>query len=95
MAGCVCVSYLGNTWHQDALWEEGGPAEAVSCFGVDSASKFLRSQSNPASVGCAGQTSLIHGGPTSQLAGLKGSAANILVPDPTALLQESSGVHAS
>ncbi|KAK3538106.1 hypothetical protein QTP70_029822 [Hemibagrus guttatus] len=23
MDGCVCVSYLGNTWHQDALWEEG------------------------------------------------------------------------
>ncbi|KAK3569192.1 hypothetical protein QTP86_026470, partial [Hemibagrus guttatus] len=63
--------------------------------GVDSASKFPRSQSNPASVGCAGQTSLIHGGPTSQLTGLKGSAANILVADPTAHLQGSSGVHAS
>ena len=25
----VCVAYLGNTWHQDALWEEGKPAEAV------------------------------------------------------------------
>ncbi|ROL53338.1 hypothetical protein DPX16_20448 [Anabarilius grahami] len=22
-----CVAYLGNTWHQDALWEEGKPAE--------------------------------------------------------------------
>ncbi len=29
MAGCVCVTYLGNTWHQDALWEEGKLAEAV------------------------------------------------------------------
>ncbi|KAK3555028.1 hypothetical protein QTP86_005693 [Hemibagrus guttatus] len=39
MAECVCVSYLGNTWHQDALWEEGGLAEAVSCFGQCSAGK--------------------------------------------------------
>ncbi len=38
-----------------------------------------RSQSNRASVGCAGKTSPIHGGPTSQLTGLKGSAASILV----------------
>ena len=29
MAGCVCVTYLENTWHQHALWEEGKPAEAV------------------------------------------------------------------
>jgi len=29
MTGCLCVAYLGNTWHQDALWEEGKPAEAV------------------------------------------------------------------
>ena len=50
-------------------------------------------QSNRASVGCAGQISPIHGGPTSQLTGLKGSAANILVPDITAHLQGSSGVH--
>ncbi len=35
------------------------------------------------------------GGPTSQLTGLKGSAANIFVPDTTAHLQGSSGVHAS
>ncbi|KAK3524392.1 hypothetical protein QTP70_028003 [Hemibagrus guttatus] len=39
MAGCVCIAYLGNTWHQDALWEEGEPAEAVSCFGQCSAEK--------------------------------------------------------
>ncbi|KAK3541647.1 hypothetical protein QTP86_033848, partial [Hemibagrus guttatus] len=32
---------------------------------------------------------------TSQLTGPKRSAANILVPDPTAHLQGSSGVHAS
>ncbi|MBN3308071.1 DISC1 protein, partial [Amia calva] len=54
-----------------------------------------RSQSNQASMGCAGQTSPIHGGPTSQFTGLKGSAANVLVPDTTAHLQRSSGVHAS
>ncbi|MBN3305358.1 IRF3 factor, partial [Amia calva] len=63
--------------------------------GVDLASKFPRSQSNRASVGCAGQTSPIHGGPTSQLTGLKGSAVNVLVPDTTAHLQRCSGVHAS
>jgi len=39
MAGCVCVASLGNTWHQDALWEEGKPAEAVWCFGKCSAGK--------------------------------------------------------
>ncbi|KAK3513688.1 hypothetical protein QTP70_028775 [Hemibagrus guttatus] len=54
-----------------------------------------KSQFNRASVRCAGQTSPIHGGPTSQLKGLKGSSANILVPDTTAHLQGSSGVHAS
>ena len=34
-------------------------------------------------------------GPTSQLTGHKGSAANILVPDTTAHLQGSSGIHSS
>ena len=29
MAECVCVTYLENTWHQDALWEEDKLAEAV------------------------------------------------------------------
>ena len=57
------------------------------------ASKFPRSQSNRASVGSVGQTSLIHGGPTSQLTRLKGSASYILVSDTTAFLQGSSGVH--
>lgn len=47
---------------------------------------------NQSSVGCAGQTRPIHGGPSWQV---KRSAANILVPDPTAHLQRSSGVHAS
>lgn len=44
-------------------------------------------------VGSAGQTNLIHGSSTSQLTGLKGSVANILVLDTTARLQGSSGVH--
>ena len=35
----------------------------------------------------------VHGGPTSQLTGLKESAANILVPDTRAHRQGSSGVH--
>ncbi len=59
------------------------------------ASKFRRSQSNQESVGCAEQTILIHGGPALQLTGLKGTAIIILVPDSTAHLQGSSGVHAS
>ena len=36
---CVFVTYLGNTWHQNALWEEGKPVEAVWCFGQCSAEK--------------------------------------------------------
>lgn len=35
-------------------------------------------KSDRASVGRSGKTSLIHGGPTSQLTGLKGPAANVL-----------------
>lgn len=27
----LCVAYLGNTWSQDGLWEEGKPAE-VFCW---------------------------------------------------------------
>lgn len=34
-------------------------------------------------MGCAGPKNLIHEGPTSQLKGLKVSAANILMPDTT------------
>ncbi len=56
-------------------------------------SKYLLGLQN--SPVCAEQTSLIHGGPNSQLTGLKGSAASILVRDTTAHLQGSSGVHAS
>lgn len=44
------------------------------------------------SVGCSGQTGLIHEGPSSQFTGLKGSAAVIFVPDSTAHLQGSGGV---
>lgn len=51
--------------------------------------------SNWASVGSTGQTSVIHGGPSSQLTRLQGSVANISVPDITAHLQGSSGIHAS
>lgn len=29
MAGSVCVVSLEESWHQDALWEEGKPVEAV------------------------------------------------------------------
>lgn len=47
------------------------------------ASKFSRSQSNRASFGCAGQTSQINRGSTTNLTGLKGSVAYILVPDVT------------
>ena len=38
-AGWLCVIYLGNTWHQDALCEEGKPVEAVWWFGQCSAWK--------------------------------------------------------
>lgn len=44
-------------------------------------------------MGCAGQTSPIHGGSTSQRTGLKGSVANFLVPDTTAQGHGLSGVH--
>lgn len=50
-------------------------------WNVPSTGTFPRTQSNRASVGRSGKTSLIHGGPTSQLTGLKGPAANVLVPD--------------
>lgn len=49
------------------------------CQGVDISSKFSRTQSDQAFVGCAGQMCHVHGGPTSQPTGLKGSAANALV----------------
>ena len=51
--------------------------------GVALASKFPIFQSNRASVGCAGKTSWILCSSTSQLAGLKGSAAKVLVPQGT------------
>lgn len=61
--------------------------------GVNLASEFPRSGVDQAFVESAGQTSPTHRGPTSQLKGLKGSAAIVLVPDTTALLQRSFGVH--
>ena len=38
-AGCFCVTYLGKTWHQKALWEESKPVEAMWCFEQCSAGK--------------------------------------------------------
>lgn len=61
----------------------------------DLTSKFPRSQSNLASVGCARQTTPIYGDPTSQLTRLKGSDGNTLGPDTTAHLQKSCGDYAS
>lgn len=46
-------------------------------------------------MGCAGQINPIHGGPISQLKGLKGSAATILVKNTTVHIQRFCGVHAS
>jgi len=57
-------------------------------------SKFPRSQSKWASVGCVGPT-LIHGSSTSQSTGVEGSAANVLVPNTTGHFQGSSRVHFS
>lgn len=67
--------------------KKGKLAEVVQV--VDLASIFPRSQSNRASVGCAEQTSPIHGGPSLKLTGLKRSAANVSLPDTTAYLQRS------
>lgn len=47
-------------------------------------SEFPASRSDQASEECAGQANLIHGGITSQLTGLRGSIAKVLVPDTTA-----------
>lgn len=57
-------------------------------WGVHLTSKFFRSHSNQASVECAGQLSLINGGPPLQPIQLKGCIANILVPDTTAHIVE-------
>lgn len=46
---------------------------------------------NQASVGCAGQAILNRGGSVLQFTGLKGYAANVLVPDTTANLKRSCG----
>ena len=55
----------------------------------NTASNFPRSQTERASVGCAGTTSPNRGGSTSHLARLKGTAANDLVRDTTEHLQRS------
>lgn len=34
------VANLGNTWHQDALWEKKKPVEALGVFGQCSAKKL-------------------------------------------------------
>lgn len=50
---------------------------------VDLASNVARSQSNQTAVKCAGWTRTIHKGFNSQLKGIKGSDAKVLVPDTT------------
>jgi len=59
--------------------------QRLSCLvqGVTLASKFPRSQSVWASVGCAETTSLIQWNSTLQHTGREGSAANVLAPDTT------------
>ena len=93
----MAVASLGRIMRQPTKqkWFRNGLRSTTMSLRSGLASKFPRSQSNRASVGCAGQTSPIYGGSTSQLTGLKGSAANILVPDTTANFQGSRGVHAS
>lgn len=46
-------------------------------------------------MGCAVETHVIYGTPTSHFAGLKGPASNMLVPHTKAPLWGSGGVHAS
>ncbi|XP_060795918.1 pleckstrin homology domain-containing family S member 1-like isoform X2 [Neoarius graeffei] len=73
-------------------WSEGHDKEFKA---LTWSSKFLGSQPHRASLDCAGQTSPIHGGPTTQLTGLNGSVTNVLVPDTTEHLQRSCGVNRS
>lgn len=63
------------------LWE---PNARLLCMEQTKSSKFPKSQSNPASMEGAGETSLIHEGPTLQPTALKWSAENVLVSDTTA-----------
>ena len=55
--GCGLFQQDNAPYHKAKMIQE-------RVWGVDLASKFPISQSNQASVGCAGQTSPIHGGPT-------------------------------
>ncbi|XP_017345453.1 zinc finger CCHC domain-containing protein 9 isoform X3 [Ictalurus punctatus] len=78
-----CCRICGSVEH----FQKDCPDHQTSRTRADLASKPPRAQSDRALVGCTGQTSPIHGCPTSQLAGLKVSAANVLVPDAAAHLQ--------
>ncbi|KAK3570928.1 hypothetical protein QTP86_030463, partial [Hemibagrus guttatus] len=105
---CVCAAYLGNTWHQDALREDGkqrqchalgnvllgnlGSCHPCGCY--FDMYHLPRHCCRPCTPFHVNGILWIHGGPTSQLTGIKGSVANILVPDTTANLQGSSGDHA-
>lgn len=59
------------------------PGSGKIVKGVHSTAKFSRSQSNLSSVGCAGQTDLIHGNPILQLTALWKFAGHVLVPQHT------------
>ena len=67
--------------------------DAEEMVSVALASKSSRSQSDQASVRCAGTKSLIHGDSTTQRTEFKESAGNALVPDTTGHLQMSPRVH--
>ncbi|KAK3562931.1 hypothetical protein QTP86_011615 [Hemibagrus guttatus] len=46
MDGCVCVSYLGNTWHQDALWEEGKLQDNAPCHKAEMVQEWFDDHNN-------------------------------------------------
>ena len=72
---------MRNGWNASVSWRMRDTWE--TCIPLIS--------SNRTSVGCAGQTSLIHGGPTSQLKGLK----DLLLRYRCQIPQRSSGIHTS
>lgn len=82
-----CGLFLQDNAPQSKVQEGSGIVwEAQQVWGIGLASKFPSSQCNWVSVGCAGQTRLIHWGSTLQCIGLKGSVTIILVPETTAHL---------
>ncbi len=89
----MAVSSFSRITHSATLHKKVGSGMVWGTWqrvqGVALDSRFLRSQYT--SIGCAGPTNPIHGGPTSQLAG---SAAKVLVPDTTWHVQRPSWVHA-